>query len=104
MDNIASNIAMGPEAFDIDQYLPFKSIASIESFCSNDDGMLYRRKHGLLRRIKAAANTQDVSKFNGSVCRILFDPDFLITHKWPVKKLVDNININFLRHFRIHVI
>ena len=79
---------MGSEALDMDQYLPFKSVAGIESFCSNDDGLLHRRKHGLIRRIKSAANTQDISKFNGSLYRILFDPDFVILHKWPVKKYV----------------
>ena len=77
---------MGPEAMDMDQYLPFKSLASIESFCSDDDGMLNRRKHGLLRRIQAGVNTKDMAKFIGSLCRILFDPDFIINHKWPVKK------------------
>ena len=79
-------MAMGPEAADMDHYLPFKSLAAIESFCSNDDGMLSRRKHGLMRRILAGVNTADISKFIGSLCRILFDPDFIINHKWPVKK------------------
>lgn len=71
---------------DIDRYLPFKTLASIDSFCSNDDGMLSRRKHGLLRRIQGGMNTADMSKFIGSLCRILFDPDFIVHHKWAVKK------------------
>lgn len=77
---------MESEGIDIDRYIPFKTIASIESFCGDDDGMLNRRKHALLRRIQAGANTKDMSKFIGSLCRILFDPDFVIQHKWPVKK------------------
>ena len=79
---------MAPEAMDIDRYLPFKSIASIESFCSDDDGLLCRRKHGLLRRIQSGVITKDASKFIASFSRLLFDPDFVIQHKWPVKKLV----------------
>ena len=79
-------MAMRPEAMDIDRYVPFKSLANIESFCSDDDGMLDRRKHGLLRRIRAGVNTTDMAKFIGSLSRILFDPDFIIHHKWPVKK------------------
>ena len=79
-------MAMGPEDMDIDRYIPFKSVASIESFCSDDDGMLSRRKHGLIRRIQAGMNTNDISKFIGSLCRIIFDPEFIIHHKWPVKK------------------
>ena len=86
VDNIGTNMAMGPEAIDIGRYIPFKSLASIESFCSDDDGMLSRRKHTLLRRIQAGVNTTDVSKFIGSLSRIVFDPDFVIHHKWPVKK------------------
>lgn len=81
-------MAMSPEAIDIDRYLPFKTIASIESFCSDDDGKLNCRKHALLRRIQSVADCKDVSKFNGSLCRLLFDCDFIINHKWPVKKLV----------------
>ena len=81
-------MALVPEAIDIDRYIPFRSVASIESFCSDDDGMLPRRKHALLRRIQAGANTKDVSKFVGSLCRILFDPDFIISHKWQVKRQV----------------
>ena len=76
---------MGPEATDIDKYLPFKTVASIETFCSDDDGMLARRKLALLRRIKSGMIVKDMSKFVGSVCRILFDPDFIVQHKWPVK-------------------
>ena len=79
---------MESECIDIDRYLPFKSVANIESFCSNDDGMLSRRKHALLRRIQSGANIKDVPKFIGSICRIIFDPDFIIEHKWPLKKLV----------------
>ena len=81
-------MAMAPEAMDIDRYLPFKSIASIESFCSDDDGLLCRRKHGLLRRIQSGVITKDNSKFIASLSRLLFDADFVIEHKWPVKKLV----------------
>ena len=77
---------MGPDAIDIDRYIPFKTVASIESFCSDDDGKLSSRKYSLLRRIKAGVNTKDISKFNASLCGILFDPDFMIGHKWPVKK------------------
>lgn len=77
---------MESEGIDIDCYLPFRSVANIESFCSDDDGMLSRRKHALLRRIQAGTNTVDISKFNASLCRILFDEDFIIDHKWPVKK------------------
>ena len=92
---------MSPEIIDLDRYLPFKTLASIESFCGNDDGMLSNRKHALLRRIKAVANvSKDVSKFNGGLCRILFDPDFIIRHKWPVKKLVIN---NYNNHPKINV-
>lgn len=81
-------MAMETEGIDIDRYVPFKSLAGIESFCSDDDGMLARRKHALLRRIQCGVNTKDLSKFNGSLCRILFDPDFMIQHKWPCKKYV----------------
>ena len=77
---------MGSEAIDIDRYIPFRSLASIESFCSDDDGMLSRRKHALLRRIQSGANTVDIAKFIGSLCQILFDPDFMIAHKWPIKQ------------------
>lgn len=77
---------MAPEAIDIDRYLPFKTIASIESFCSDDDGNLSQRKYALMRRIQSVIKTQDMSKFIGSLCRIVFDPDFIILHKWPVKK------------------
>lgn len=77
---------MGPETLDLDRYLPFKSIANIEAFCNDDDGMLHKRKYALLRRIKSGMNIQDISKFNGSLYRILFDADFMIHHKWPVKK------------------
>ena len=86
MDNLSSNVAMGPDSMDLDRYIPFKSVATIESFCSDDDGKLTRRKHALLRRIKAGVNTTDMSKFIGSLCRILFDPEFIVHHKWPVKK------------------
>ena len=79
-------MAIESEAIDIDRYLPFKTIANIESFCLDDDGMLSRRKNALLRRIHSACNTQDLTKFNASLCRLLFDPDFIIDHKWPVKK------------------
>ena len=79
-------MAMESEGIDIDRYIPFKTVANIEAFCSNDDGMLCRRKHALLRRIQSGVITQDVPKFIGSLCRILFDPDFIITHKWPLKK------------------
>ena len=86
VDNIGTNMAMAPEAMNIDRYLPFKSVASIESFCSDDDGMLCRRQHALLRRIQSGVITKDISKFVASLCRLLFDPDFMILHKWPVKK------------------
>ena len=79
---------MGPEDLNIDRYIPFKTVANIEAFCSDDDGKLHSRKHALLRRIQNGANTKDLSKFNGSLYRILFDPDFVIQHKWPVKKWV----------------
>lgn len=79
-------MAMQSDGIDIDSYIPFRSVASIESFTSDDDGLLSRRKHALLRRIQAGSNTTDISKFNASLCRILFDPDFIIDHKWPSKK------------------
>ena len=79
-------MAMESEGIDIDRYLPFRSVANIKSFCLDDDGLLSRRKHALLRRIQSACNTQDLSKFNASLCRVLFDADFIVEHKWPVKK------------------
>lgn len=85
-------MAMESDGIDIDRYVPFKTMAHIESFCSDDDGMLSRRKHALLRRIRSGANTKDLSKFNGSLCRILYDPDFMVHHKWPVKKYANAKN------------
>lgn len=79
-------MALESDDIDIDRYIPFRSIASMESFSSNDDGLLSRRKYALMKRIQSGANTKDVSKFNGSLCRILFDPDFMVHHKWPLKK------------------
>lgn len=79
-------MAVRPEAMDLDRYIPFKSVASIKAFCSDDDGMLNRRKLSLLRRIRGGVNTKDMSKYIGSLARILFDSDFMINHKWPVKK------------------
>lgn len=86
VDNISTNMSIGPELIDIDRYIPFKSVASINAFCSDDDGMLARRKHSLIRRIQSGINTTDSTKFIGSLCRVVFDPDFMITHKWPIKK------------------
>ena len=79
---------METDSFDIDRYLPFKSVQDVESFCDPDDGMLTKKKDALTKRIFAACDVSSSTNFVSSVATVLFDTEFIRTHKWPTKKLV----------------
>ena len=56
------------------------------AFCSDDDGLLAKRKQSLLNKLKAACNTEDSAKFVKSVIHAVFDKKFISSHRWPIKK------------------
>lgn len=74
------------DLIDIDRYLPFSSVEKILSFCSDDDGLLSKRKHALLKKVRAATDTSSYRSFVASLTNILFTKAFVIEHKWPVKE------------------
>ena len=77
---------MENDNFDLDHYVPFKSIKDMLAFCNPADGMLMQRKNALARRIFAASDTSSLTNFVGTVAAAIFDPDFIRTHKWPTQK------------------
>ena len=74
------------DVINIDHYVPFKTVEQIASFCSNDDGLLHYRRAALQKRIFAAGDTSNPTKFNSSVCEALFQGEIIGTCKWPFKK------------------
>ena len=77
---------METDSFDLDKFVPFKSVADILSFISPDDGMLLKKKEALTKRIFAVCDTSSMTNFVSSVCGALFQPQFVRPHKWPTQK------------------
>lgn len=86
LDKIHCNSALDSDTLDIDKYLPLKSDEEAIQFCSNEDGMLEQRKKALLRRLYGASDTSNMANFVGTVCDILFHPNYQITNRWPSKQ------------------
>ena len=78
--------SMETDSFDLDRFVPFKSVKDINTFCSADDGMLLKKKDALTRRIYAACDTSSLTNFVSTVSNALFDPAFIRTHRWPTQK------------------
>lgn len=74
------------DVIDIEKYIPFKTIAEISDFCSNEDGMLSYRRMALQKRIFGASDKSTQARFVTSVCDALFSGDIIGTCKWPFKK------------------
>lgn len=74
------------DVIDIEKYVPFKTVAEIAAFCSNEDGMLNYRRAALQKRIFGASDTENPTKFTTSVCEALFQGNIIGTCKWPFKK------------------
>lgn len=74
------------DVIDIDKWLPFSSTDKIETFCSDDDGLLSKRKLALLKKIKAAGDSSCLRNFVSTITNALFSRQFVIEHKWPVKE------------------
>lgn len=87
------NSVIDSDLIDIQKFLPFKSVDKILAFCSDEDGLLAKRKHALLKKIKAVSDTSSWRNFVGSVTNALFDKKFVIAHKWPVKEYVSINNV-----------
>ena len=77
---------METDSFDIDRFVPFKSVQDIESYISPDDGMILKKKEALAKRIFAVCNTSSIANCVTSVANALFQPEFIRTHKWPTQK------------------
>lgn len=77
---------METDSFDIDRYVPFKSVSDIVSFISDDDGMLLKKKEAMAKRIYAACDTSSLTNFVTTVANAIFDPVFIRNHKWPTQK------------------
>lgn len=77
---------METDGLDIDKYLPFKSLKDIAAFCDTSDGMFFKKKDALARRIYGASDTSSLTNFVSTVSAALFHPDFIKTHKWPTQK------------------
>ena len=87
IDNLSYELAVDHKVLDIDAYLPFKTVAGIEEFCSPADGLLDLKKAAFRKRIYAASNKKDLSAFAPSIIDAFFDGSPLLgTHKWPYKK------------------
>lgn len=82
---------METDSFDLDMFVPFKSVQDINAFISPDDGMLLKKKEALTKRIYAVCDTSSLTNFVSTVCSAVFDPEFLRNHKWPTQKLVINV-------------
>ena len=78
--------SMETDNFDLDRFIPFKSLDDIEQFCSSEDGMLLKKKEALAKRIFAACDTSSLTNFVTTVSNAIFDPSFVRTHKWPTQK------------------
>lgn len=77
---------METDSFDLDKFVPFKSIEDIMAFISPDDGMLLKKKEALTKRIFAVCDTSSLTNFVSTVSTALFQPRFVWTHKWPTQK------------------
>lgn len=77
---------MDTDYFDVDRYVPFKSVKDIMAFMSPDDGMLLKKKEALCKRIFAVCDNSSLTNFVSTVSAALFDPEFVRTHKWPTQK------------------
>ena len=78
--------SMETDSFDVDKFVPFKSLKDMEMFISPDDGMLLKKKEALAKRIFAVCDTTSLTNFVSSVSGALFTPQFVRTHKWPTQK------------------
>lgn len=86
MDEIRYLLEAKSDVVNIDNYLPFKSVQEIVTFCSNDDNMLQYRRAALQKRIYSAGNTKDMKTFLATICDAIFSSDLLGVYKWPLKK------------------
>ena len=78
---------MDHKVIDLDSYLPFKTVADIEKFCSNADGFLDLKKAAFRKRIYAAGKKENLAVFAPSIMDAFFEGSPLLgTHKWPYKK------------------
>lgn len=87
IENLNYELSVDHKVIDIDQYLPFKTVQDILSFCSPDDGLLQLKKAAFRRRLYASAKMSDVSVFAPSIVDAFFEGSPLLgSHKWPYKK------------------
>lgn len=81
-----SHFAIEADPIDIDRYLPFKSSQKILDFCSDEDGLLSKRRHALLKKLKGTIDTSTLCKLVNSITSTLFEKEYMVAHKWPLKR------------------
>lgn len=79
-------MSVNQNVIDIDNYVPFSSVAEIYAFCNPDDGLMKEKKAALKERIYASGDTSSAAAFTAGIVNALFGPALLGTHKWPFRK------------------
>ena len=77
------NVAMDADGVDIGEYIPFTNNAKVRQFMSNEDGNFNKRKLALYKHVFGAVDLKSHQSFRDSICRILFDRQYVAHHRWP---------------------